>query len=104
MTAILTVVYPASDSGQFDARYYIDRHLPLVHEAWEDAGLVRAEGYLGVAGLGGAALPYVAVTLLHFASADAMQAALGSAGGAAVLGDVANFTTIEPVAQLSSAV
>ncbi len=39
-----------------------------------------------------------------FASIDALWAALGAEGSAAVLADVANYTTIAPVMQISEIV
>ncbi len=102
MTATLMIVYPADPSARFDAKYYAECHLPLIRNAWKD-GLERAYAHLGVAGLDGSPPAYAAVTLLRFTSVAAMEAALSGVHAPQVMGDVANFTTITPVAQTISA-
>ena len=47
---------------------------------------------------------HVAAVHFKFASLDAMGAAMGAAGTADVLADVANYTTIAPVLQTSEIV
>jgi uncharacterized protein (TIGR02118 family) len=91
----LSVLYPATDGATFDHDYYRDRHVPLAVATW---GLGGAEIDKGVNG------PYVAAVHFRFDSLDAMTAALGAEGSAAVLADVANYTTITPVLQMSEIV
>jgi uncharacterized protein (TIGR02118 family) len=45
--------------------------------------------------------PNVAAVHFFFDTAEDLQAALGSEGTAAIMGDVANYTTIVPVTQVS---
>ena len=71
---------------------YQTKHVPLAVESW---GLDGAEIDKGMSG------PYVAAVHFRFESVDAMNAALGSEGTAAVMADVANYTTIAPVLQTS---
>jgi len=103
VSATLTIVYPHAPGATFDAEYYRSRHLPLVHVAWESVGLESAEAYIGAAALDGGAPPYAALTLLTFSSAETLQSALSGPQAAEVMSDISNFTTIAPVAQLSSA-
>ena len=91
----LSVFYPATDGATFDHDYYRDSHVPLCVETW---GLDGAEIDRGVNG------PYVAAVHFRFESLDALNTAMGSSGTAAVLGDVPNYTTIQPVLQTSEIV
>jgi uncharacterized protein (TIGR02118 family) len=91
----LSVLYPATEGATFDHDYYRDKHVPLAVSAW---GLDGAEIDKGIDG------PYVAAVHFQFDSMDALGAAMASEGTAAVLGDVANYTTIAPVLQTSEIV
>lgn len=91
----LSVHYPATDGATFDHDYYRDSHVPLCVQTW---GLDGAEINRGVNG------PYVAAVHFRFDSLDALNAAMGAPGTAAVLADVANYTTIQPVLQTSEIV
>jgi uncharacterized protein (TIGR02118 family) len=88
----LSVLYPATEGTSFDHDYYRSKHVPLCSETW---GPARVEIDRGVEG------PYVAAVHFLFDSADAMQAALASEGTEAVRADVANYTQIEPILQVS---
>lgn len=90
-----SVLYPGGEDSRFDHDYYRDQHVPLAKKTW---GVDVAEIDRGVNG------PYVAAVHFQFASQDALNEALGSAGTATVQGDVANYTDIEPVIQISEMV
>jgi uncharacterized protein (TIGR02118 family) len=91
----LSVLYPRTEGATFDHDYYRDRHVPLACRTW---GVAGAEIDRGVDG------PYVAAVHFRFESAEAMSAALGDPGTADVQADVANYTTITPVLQISDIV
>jgi uncharacterized protein (TIGR02118 family) len=91
----VSVLYPAGDDIQFDHDYYRDSHVPLVSEVWKP---VKAEIDKGVNG------PYVAGVHFFFESLEQMQAAMGLPGTADVMADVANYTSIQPVMQISEVV
>jgi uncharacterized protein (TIGR02118 family) len=91
----LSVLYPATEGASFDHDYYRDKHVPLAVSTW---GLDGAEIDRGVDG------PYVAAVHFRFDSMDALAAAMANEGTVAVLGDVANYTTIAPVLQTSEIV
>ena len=91
----LSVLYPKTEGATFDHDYYRDKHVPLACKTW---GLDGAEIDRGVSG------PYEAAVHFRFESADAMQAALAAEGTGAVQSDVANYTTISPVMQISEIV
>jgi uncharacterized protein (TIGR02118 family) len=90
-----SVFYPTTEGATFDEDYYRDKHVPLAVKTW---GLEGAEIDKGVNG------PYVAAVHFQFESMEAMGAALGAEGTAAVMADMANYTTIVPVTQTSEIV
>lgn len=98
MGAQLFVVYPAGDDKRFDRDYYVAIHLPLVEQSWGPFGLTSAQGFFPREGG-----PHEAVAVLSFADEAAIGVALGSDATPGVLGDLANFTDIEPVLQRSAA-
>jgi uncharacterized protein (TIGR02118 family) len=93
----LSVLYPSTEGASFDHDYYRDKHVPLAVKTW---GLAAdaAEIDKGVNG------PYVAAVHFTFDSLDALSAAMGGEGTGAVIADVANYTTIQPVMQTSEIV
>jgi uncharacterized protein (TIGR02118 family) len=91
----VSVFYPSTEGATFDHDYYRDTHIPLCVKTW---GLDGAEIDKGLDG------PNVAAVHFKFASADALQAAMGLAGTADIMADVANYTSITPVLQTSEIV
>jgi uncharacterized protein (TIGR02118 family) len=91
----LSVLYPATDGATFDHDYYRDSHVPLAVKTW---GVERFEIDKGVNG------PYVAAVHFFFDSMEAMGEAMGAEGTVAVIQDVANYTSIVPVQQISEVV
>ena len=90
-----SVLYPVTEGATFDHDYYRDKHVPLAVKTW---GLDNAAIDRGLDG------PYVAAVHFTFESMEAFQAALGAEGTPAVQADVANYTTIQPVMQISEIV
>jgi uncharacterized protein (TIGR02118 family) len=95
MTVRLSVLYPSTEGATFDHDYYASRHVPLCLSTW---GLDDAQIDKGLDG------PYVAAVHFTFESVDEMQQKMGSPDTAKVVADVANYTTITPVRQLSEIV
>jgi len=91
----LSVLYPKTEGASFDHEYYANSHVPLALSTW---GLAGAEIDKGING------PYEAAVHFTFESMDAMAAAMGNDGTAAVQADVANYTTIVPEMQVSEIV
>jgi uncharacterized protein (TIGR02118 family) len=91
----MSVFYPSTEGATFDHEYYRTKHVPLCVETWKPA---KAEIDKGVDG------PNVAAVHLQFDSMDAMQAAMASEGTGEIMADVANYTTIAPVIQVSEIV
>ncbi|MDQ2823808.1 MAG: EthD family reductase [Pseudomonadota bacterium] len=99
----LSVMYPHTAGARFDHDYYRDVHLPMLQQ--------RMGGHLlyytiekGLSGIPpGSAPPYVALCHLYCASPDALLAGVGP-HAAEFAADVANFTDIVSVQQISEVV
>lgn len=90
--ANLVVSYPKHDGAKFDADYYRDTHIPLVEKHWGGCGMTGAD----ILWPADDEQPNAAMVVLKFADAASIDSALGSPGTQKVLGDVANFTDIQP--------
>ncbi|HTJ29833.1 MAG TPA: EthD family reductase [Acidobacteriaceae bacterium] len=100
MAVAVTVVYPKTDASHFDYEYYAAKHIPLVHARWDGLGLVRAEFLRGVSQVDGATADYALLGTLVFDSTEAVHAAL-SAHGAEIMGDIPNYTNVQPFIQIN---
>lgn len=96
----ISILYP--NTGRFDMDYYLNTHMPRSIER-----LSAGEGYRGVSverGLGGAspgsAPGFVALCHYLFDSIESFMAAF-QPHAAELLGDMPNYTGIEPVIQFS---
>jgi len=84
MSAKLVVLYGTPDDpAAFDA-HYGDVHAPLVEQI---PGLERWSSAKFVGAADNGDLPYYQIVELHFADADAIQAAFGSSEGRATAAD-----------------
>jgi uncharacterized protein (TIGR02118 family) len=101
--AVFTVLYPARDGAKFDHDYYNNTHIPLAKEAFASTGLTGVQVLKGLSAGDGGPAPFVTIAHLFFRDAEAMQASLTSARAPEVMADVANFTDIQPIAQISVA-
>ncbi len=101
--AVLTVLYPAAEGAKFDHAYYEATHIPLVKDAFTPTGLMGVQVLKGLAGGGGGAAPFVVIVNLIFRDAEALQASMAGPRAPEVMADVAQFTDITPVTQVSLA-
>ena len=92
MMVRFSVFYPAGEESSFDHEYYRSSHVPLCRDTWHPA---RVEIDRGIDG------PYVAAVHFFFDTAEGLQTALTSEGTAAITADVANYTRVTPVTQVS---
>jgi len=97
---IVSVVYPASEGARFDVDYYLKTHIPMVRALAKDSGLREVKVLRGSGAPGGAEPAYSIMALLSFDSAAAFEQVLEQ-HGAEVIGDVPNFTNIEPIIQIN---
>ncbi|MGB8859112.1 MAG: EthD family reductase [Ilumatobacteraceae bacterium] len=91
----VSVTYPSGEGTTFDHDYYATTHLPLCVSTWNP---VKSEAEKGING------PNVAGVHFYFESMESFQGAFGAAGTADVMADVANYTNIAPVMQISEVV
>ena len=92
----VTVNYPTSEGSTFDHDYYKATHVPLCLSTWTAAKSASIDK--GVNG------PSAAAVYFTFDSMEAFGAAMALEGTAAVMADVANYTNITPVMQISELV
>ena len=100
----LTALYLKTADSWFDMDYYVNTHTPLVRERLTPAGLVSIDLEAGLAG-GTADSPpaYAMIGRLNFASLDELQNALSN-HGPELMGDIPNFTNVQPLMQISQSV
>jgi len=97
---VVSVMYPATADARFDMKYYLDKHVPMVGERWNPMGLREAKILQGVGAPGGGAATYSVMALLTFDSAAALEQAMAR-HGQEIVGDIANFTNVQPVIQVN---
>lgn len=100
----VTGAYPDQPGMKFDDNYYLERHIPLVRRRLADYGLVRAEVDKGISGGSpGSSAPFARVAYLYFPSADDVLRGL-TAAGVEIMGDIPNYTNVQPQIQISEIV
>ncbi|ARR53380.1 ethyl tert-butyl ether degradation protein EthD [Rhizorhabdus wittichii DC-6] len=95
----VSVLYPNTAGSRFDHDYYRDKHMPLA-KARLGAALIS---YGIDKAADAAAAPYHAIGFLNFDSVTAFNDAFGPVSGE-VLGDIPNYTDVEPILQISDVV
>jgi uncharacterized protein (TIGR02118 family) len=98
----VTVAYPNGKGASFDHAYYKNTHLPLVRKLL-GAAVKGAEINKPILTPGADSPAWLGVGSLLFESTDAFQAAFG-AHAEAILGDLPNFTNIQPTVVVSEVV
>ncbi len=97
----ISVFYATAEGKKFDHDYYVNRHMKRVRECLSSFGLVRTEVDKGMAGgAPGAPAPFVAIGHVYFNALADFQKGMGQ-HGKELLGDVPNFTNIQPQIQIS---
>jgi len=99
----MSVYYPADGGSKFDHDYYRSHHMPLIQERLGNACLrYEIEKGLG-GGEPGSAPKFVAACHIYSPTLEAFQEAFGP-HRAEIVADVANYTDIAPIVQLSEVV
>lgn len=98
--SIVTVLYPRHDGARFDAAYYRDTHCAMVEDFWHPDAITLVEG---VGTPGGGPAPFAMIAHFHFASTEAMGAALADPRTAQLVADVPNFTDIQAAMMIGKA-
>ena len=95
----VTVFYPNGEGKTFDMDYYCRKHMAMVSKLAGKA-LKNMTVEKGIAGLApNSPAPYAAMGNMYFKSIEAFQEAFSKADQ--LMGDIPNFTNIEPVFQIS---
>ncbi len=96
----VSVLYPQKDGATFDADYYFAKHIPMVVAKFGGAAksVSVEQGLSG--GAPGSAAAFVMMAHFTFDSIPAFQAAFGP-HAAEIMGDIPNYTSIEPTLQIS---
>lgn len=100
---IVTVMYALKPESRFDLHYYTATHMPLVRARWTPCGMQQATVLKGLPGPDGAKPTYGYTALLRFGSPAELQDALAK-HGREVMGDVPNFTDVQPIIQANEVV
>lgn len=99
----VSVMYPNTPGARFDHDYYRDTHMPLVKARLGDACLY----YTVDKGISGGApdkpAPYIAMCHIFSESLQAFQAAIAP-HAEEIAADIANYTDLSPVRQISEVV
>lgn len=96
----VSVLYANSGNAAFDIDYYLTQHMPMVRAKLGQA-LLAGTAEQGLAGgTSDAPPPFVALCHLRFDSVEAFRNAFAP-HAAEILADVANYTQIEPIFQIS---
>ncbi|WP_216856023.1 EthD family reductase [Acidisphaera sp. S103] len=97
---IVSVMYQVGPGHKFDLDYYMKTHVPLVGRLWGSSGLKGAQVLQGAGSPSGDPAMFHIIALLDFESLDAFKSA-AAAHGKEVLGDIPNFTDVQPTIQFN---
>lgn len=99
----VSVMYPNSPGARFDHTYYRDKHMPMVQALMGDS----CKYYTVDKGLAGgspdAPATYVGMCHIFCDSVEAFQAGFGPHADK-IMADIANYTDLTPVLQISEVV
>ncbi|MGC9270520.1 EthD family reductase [Acidiphilium sp.] len=96
----ITVLYPKTDVSTFDTDYYHANHMKMVQDLWGPMGLHSARVFHGTNGPDGSAPSFAVIAVLEFESMAAFGAAAAAHGGP-IMGDIKNFTNVQPILQFN---
>ena len=94
----VTVMYPRQESGTFNYDYYLNNHVPLM-KARLGSALKKMDMFKGISSASGGDEAFITIAHLWFDSVDALNAAFDP-NAQEILGDMANFTNLQPTVQI----
>ncbi|KUY77066.1 EthD family reductase [Burkholderia cepacia] len=86
------VSYRRAAGTRFDARYYVERHIPLVEKSWKPYGLEAIDAFFPAR----EDSELIVVAMCRFKDSAGLDAAFASAETADIMADIDAFTDIEP--------
>jgi len=99
----VSVMYPNTAGARFDHAYYRDKHMPLVKARLGSACLYYTVDKGIGGGAPGSAAPYVGMCHIFSESLTDFQAGFGP-HAREIMADIANYTDLTPVMQISEVV
>jgi len=93
----VAILYPRSGGTHFDLKYYIDKHMEFVRDNLKRFGLLSAEVDSGIKEKSS---PFFAIGYLLFNTMQEYENGFSKVGNT-LLGDIPNYTDVEPVVQVS---
>ncbi|OBR49192.1 EthD family reductase [Paraburkholderia tropica] len=90
------VTYEGAPHDRFDRSYYVERHLPLVMQAWRLYGLERVAAFFPALSDADTRVGTLVICECRFRDEAAIDAAFGSPEAVEVMADVMAFTDISP--------
>jgi uncharacterized protein (TIGR02118 family) len=99
----VSVLYPNRPDTEFDIRYYLQQHIPMVRGLFASAlkGVTVRRGVSG--DRTGSPIPYFVICDLFFDSIDDYRASFNS-HAAQIMQDVPRYTNSAPIVQVSDVV
>ncbi len=99
----ITILYPNGEGKTFDMDYYSNKHMPMCANLF-GSSLKSLQIDKGIAGrTPDEPLPYLAIGYFYFDSLSDYQNAFGP-NAEQILGDIPNYTNIQPVVQISEVI
>ncbi|WP_250519118.1 EthD family reductase [Caballeronia sp. ATUFL_M1_KS5A] len=95
-TPTVYVTYEGTQYDRFDRSYYVERHLPLVMQAWRRYGLERIAAFFPALSDVDTRVGTLVICECRFCDEAAIEAAFGSPEAAEVMADVTAVTDIFP--------
>ena len=99
----VSVMYPHKEGARFDHAYYRDKHMPLVKARMGDSCKYYTVDKGIAGGAPGTPPTYVGMCHIFSESVEAFQAGFGP-HAKEILADIANYTDLAPVMQISEVV
>ncbi|UJH67481.1 EthD family reductase [Allomuricauda sp. SCSIO 65647] len=99
----VTILYPNGEGKTFDMDYYSTKHMPMAASLFGDAMKAMAIDK-GIAGrTPDEPIPYLAIGYFYFDTLADYQNAFGP-NAEKIVGDIPNYTNIQPVVQISEVI
>lgn len=99
----VAIMYPHEEGKTFDMEYYSEKHMPMVANLFGNylKGMSIDKGIAGQTPE--EPMPFLAIGTFYFATLEDYGQAFGP-NAEKILGDIANYTNIQPIVQISKVV
>lgn len=98
------MMYPRTSDSQFNWDYFLNNHIPRIREIFKDLGLQRIDLHTGVASaMPGQPPPYMCICEIMLDNIEGFQRGFMQEG-AWIMGDIHNYSTVQPLVQISNIV